>query len=889
MTTSLGTITVNATGGAYVSTQSLTVDDNSSGLSNGNNDGVIDAGETIELSAVFANSGNATGSTLTGKFRIPSIWATVLDSVYTLPNISAAGTGGFTNDTRFFIPGNAPDGTVLPLTFVTTNGTTTWTDVVSKVVHAPVMKLTLLKIDDSVTGNNDGIIQAGEVFDLVTYYKNYGTGAADGVTASLVSSDPDVVITTPVVSFGRINSMQESSGLARFRLKENVIAENPMTIFLADNRSRVTTSNITLRGPVAPGTPSLDASTGANVIVVTWPPNTDSDLAGYHVYRATNSAGPWTRVTTDCLGRTAYFRNTALNASTLYYYRATAVDSSGNESAASAASSINTNPAQLNGFPIGLGAQSSCSAVVGDITGDGMKEIVAGNDHLYAWSANGIEVRDADNDPQTWGVFANEVQIVTGAVALGEMDRSSPGLETFVTSWDDSNKAFIVRGNGSIPANWPRNPDFNSAQKGYWADSAVMDVDGDGLCEVFAPAKNGNLYAWHPNGTPLGASQAFKSGLGTYMRVSPSFANLDGDPYPEIVFGSSTGVLNIWKKDGTNYGTFPKTAGAASLANTAIGDVNHDGILDVVFLTEGGAVNVYNTKTGNQLPGFPVSLPIKSNPKCPSPALADFNGDGKLEIVVAFNHVNANQSQVLVLNWQGQVLPGWPIIAGGYTSESSPIVADVSGDGVPDILFGNEGGLLYGWTWTGQNVPGFPLTVGDFIRSVPTADDVDGDGGIDLVLMDWNKNLYIWDFPVPYNKAAAQWPMLKHDVQRTGLYGYRVDEATDVGPGTGDPGTARIPQAAFLEQNVPNPFNPTTHIQYGVPAGTGGTVPVRLVVYDAAGRQVRQLLSGNQTPGIHGAFWDGRNDSGHRVESGVFFYRLQVAGQTLTRKLIMLK
>ncbi len=889
MTTFLGTIAVTATAGAYVSNQSLTVDDNLAGNSNGNSDGVIDAGETIELSGTFLNSGNASASSPSGKLRIPSAWASVGDSTYSLSSISAGTTRSFTNSVRFTAAANTPDGTVLPLTFVTTSGTSTWTDVVNRVVHAPKMKLSLLDVDDSVTGNNDGVIQAGEVFDLVAYYKNYGTGAADGLSATLTSSDPDVVLTTSLVAYGRANSMQELAGATRFRLKENSLAENLLTMALTDSRARVLTSRITLRGPAPPAAPVLDASSGANVIELRWFPNAEADLGGYHVYRSTTGLAPWARVTLDCLGRTAYLRNTGLTPSTRYYYCTTAVDSSGNESAPSAIASINTNPAQLAGWPIGLGSTSSCSAAVGDINGDGSKEIVAGNDHLYAWSANGIEVLDDDSDPQTWGVFATEVHIVTGALALGEMNRNGHSLEVFVTSWDDSNKAFIVRGDGSMLPGWPQNPDFATAQKGYWGDSAVMDVDGDGLAEVWAPAKNGNLYAWHPNGTPVGAQAAFKSGLGTYMRCSPSFANVDGDPQKEIIFGAQSGTLYIWNADGTNVGTFPKTAGTSAFVNTAVGDINHDGILDVVFITEGGAVNVYNTRTGNQLPGFPVSLPVKSNPKCPSPALADFNFDGLLEIVVAFNHADALQSQLLVLNSQGQTLPGWPIITGGFTSESSPIVADVSGDGVPDIMFGNEGGLLYGWTWTGQSLPGFPLTVGDFIRSVPTAEDVDGDGGIDLVLMGWDKNLYIWDFPVPYNRAAAQWPMLKHDAQRSGLYGYRIDEPTDAGPGSGDPVAARAPQVAFLEQNVPNPFNPTTRIQYGIPAGAGTAVRVQLVIFDASGRQVRQLVAGSAAPGVHGAIWDGRDDNGHRVSSGLFFYRLQVAGQTLTRKLLLLK
>jgi hypothetical protein len=232
-------------------------------------------------------------------------------------------------------------------------------------------------------------------------------------------------------------------------------------------------------------------------------------------------------------------------------------------------------------------------------------------------------------------------------------------------------------------------------------------------------------------------------------------------------------------------------------------------------------------------------------------------------------------------------LPGWPIVPGGFTSESSPIVADVSGDGVPDIIFGNEGGLMYGWTWTGQNLPGFPLTVGDFIRSVPYATDADGDGGIDIALMGWDKNLYIWDFPAPYNHAAAQWPALKHDQSRSGQFGYRIDQPTDVGPDP-DPVVDRVPAAAFLAQNHPNPFNPTTTIQYGIPAGSP-LVDVALDIFDVQGRRVRALVRGQEAPGTHGAVWDGRDDAGRLVPSGIFFYRLQVGGQTLTRKMMLLK
>ena len=890
MTTHLGSMTVTNGGGPYVSVQSLSLSDDNSGASLGNSDGVLDAGETIELTVTFTNSGNSTASTLTGKLRIPSPNATVLDSTYSLANISPGGTATATLQVVFNVPASVADGAVLPLTFVTTNGSATWTDVVNKVVHAPNLKLTRLVIaDPGPGGNNDGVIQAGETFNLIPYWKNYGTGAADGLVAALSSGDPHVVITTVATTVGRLNPMQELTGTPALRLTETVLEENLLTFHLVDSHSRDLVSDVTLRGPAPPASPALDASVGAGVIIVTWTPSAVADLAGYHVYQGLSPSGPWTRVTVDRLARTAYYRSPGLNPATLYSYYVTTVDSSGNESQPSGVTSINTQPAQLAGWPIGLSEVSSCSPAVGDITGDGSKEILAGNAHLYAWNWDGSELRDDDGNPQTWGVFANEIKTITGALAVGELDPSSPGFEVFATVWDDSNKAFIVRGDGSFPPNWPRNPDFTTVQKGYWGDSAVMDLDGDGVCEVFAPAKNGNLYAWHADGTPLGAAAAFKTGLGTYMRCSPSFANIDGDPEREIIFGAANGVLHIWNPDGSNAANFPKTVATATLANTAVGDINKDGILDVVYITEGGALSVINTKTGNQLPGWPKSLSVKSSAKSPSPALADLDNDGFLEIVVANNAFPTAASAVQVYNHLGAVLPGWPILTGGITSESSPIVADVSGDGVPDILFGNEGGLLYGWTMNGQSIPGFPLTVGDFIRSVPVAEDVDGDGNINLVLSGWDKNVYVWNFTAPYSRQAAQWPMLKHDSQRSGLYGYRIDEPTDVGDG-GDPAGSPPPPQAVLAQNVPNPFNPTTRIDYGVPQQAGkARSDVALDIYDAQGRHIRRLLHGTNPPGRYSAVWDGRNDRGLQVPSGVYFYRLHVEDQVVTRKMLLLK
>jgi len=89
-----------------------------------------------------------------------------------------------------------------------------------------------------------------------------------------------------------------------------------------------------------------------------------------------------------------------------------------------------------------------------------------------------------------------------------------------------------------------------------------------------------------------------------------------------------------------------------------------------------------------------------------------------------------------------------------------------------------------------------------------------------------------------------------------------------------------------LRQNVPNPFNPETTIRYEVPAG-GGHVEVQIV--DVSGRLVRTLVDGSQTEGPKSIDWDGRDDAGRQVATGVYFYRLVAPGIEESKKMLLLK
>jgi len=88
-----------------------------------------------------------------------------------------------------------------------------------------------------------------------------------------------------------------------------------------------------------------------------------------------------------------------------------------------------------------------------------------------------------------------------------------------------------------------------------------------------------------------------------------------------------------------------------------------------------------------------------------------------------------------------------------------------------------------------------------------------------------------------------------------------------------------------LNQNTPNPFNPSTEISFNVGAAGLGS----LAVYNVRGELVRTLQSGRFAAGPGMVVWDGRADSGKAVGSGVYFYRLEVGAEILTKRMVLLK
>ena len=91
---------------------------------------------------------------------------------------------------------------------------------------------------------------------------------------------------------------------------------------------------------------------------------------------------------------------------------------------------------------------------------------------------------------------------------------------------------------------------------------------------------------------------------------------------------------------------------------------------------------------------------------------------------------------------------------------------------------------------------------------------------------------------------------------------------------------SQLPEKFTLEQNFPNPFNPTTTIEYGLPV----TAHVRLEIYDITGRLVSRLVNRQQSAGRHNVTFDASS-----LSSGLYLYRIEAGNFVQTRKLTLLK
>jgi WD40 repeat protein len=678
---------------------------------------------------------------------------TITDSLATVGNISPGATKTATDPFRIVFAPSLADKT--PVKFILsarTNGTPAWTDRFTRLAHAPEIEFSVLKINDTGTGNGDGVVQAGETFRLLYRIKNYGTGAGRALNATLVDvSGGNFALLDNTDSYGNIASMASVQNTDGFLLSESsVAAAHNLRLDVTDASGRLWQKTFELRAPGPPVNMVFDPSLGPDRLSLSWdPPAGATDVNRYQVYRSEFAGGPYSLVSIDPVRHTLLL-DRGVYPTTRYYYRITSVDVSGNESALSAEFTGSTNPAQEEGWPITMATETVSSPVVGDIDGDHDFELVVGDSKIYAWHHNGVEVRDGDGNAQTWGLFSTLGSSFVSHIALAEVD-NVPGFDILAAS-RDTKQVFAFNYTGSVIAGWPHVV-LNAIRAGIVA----ADIDGDGQKEIIAIDEKGVLYVWHKDGTEYrdGDHDASTNGVFrkfggcSYQYGCPAVGDIDGDNINEIVVGTQGDSLFVLNANGTSAPGWPQVLGSDVAGSVAVGDLDGNGTLDVVAHEYNGFTTAFSGN-GTQMwqRWAPDYLSFS-----PSPALGDLDNDGKLECVIP-----GKDRLVYAIRWNGTDLPGWPVTyASTSWTESSPVIADIDHNGFPDVLLGNENRYIMGWDKAGVQLAGFPLAMSDAVRATPLVCDLNKDGNVDVVAAGWDKTVRVWDYPKLFNPQLAPW------------------------------------------------------------------------------------------------------------------------------------
>jgi hypothetical protein len=472
--------------------------------------------------------------------------------------------------------------------------------------------------------------------------------------------------------------------------------------------------------------------------------------------------------------------------------------------------------------------------------------------------------------------------IKIGTPSFADIDNDGD-FDLFVGEFDGSINFYRNTGTASNPMFTLETENFASIDVGSSSIPAFADIDKDGDFDLIVGEHNGSTYFYRNTGTASSPSFAletsnFTSIIDVGYVSAPTFIDVDNDGDFDLLLGADTGKINFFRNTGTASNPI-FTLETENLASIDVGsasipafaDIDKDGDFDL-FVGEdsnSGNVNFYRN-TGTALnPVFALETEnfVSNVGFETAPTFVDIDDDSDFDLFVGETAGNIN----FYRNTGTASNPVFALETENFSSidvgfDSTPTFVDIDEDGDFDLFVGVGGGTFAGGgniyfyrnTGTASN-PIFVLETRNLAsidvghQSKPIFVDIDNDGDFDLFVGEYHGGLHFYRNVTPTSVRSRE--------------------------------TEGFPNTFMLNQNYPNPFNPETTIQYQLPK----TRHVKLIVYNLVGHQVATLVNKKQQAGFYSVDWDGKDDLGRIVASGVYLYRLESKEFVKVRKLTLIR